>query len=158
MDKMEEIGDTIRAYQLSANKYFKEYKGKNIEELKDDNIRWREGAKVINTMTIGEKADYADYVISKICENESDKIVYGAYLSIKQIDSNTPVNVAAIGNVAKLSLELYRRDFKKESEELENMMYKLKINDNVSHWEFIGKSIIFTICGYIGYKVGKLLF
>ena len=135
MDKMEEIGGTIRAYQLSANKYFKEYKGKNIEELKDDNIRWREGAKVINTMTIGEKADYADYVISKICENESDKIVYGAYLSIKQIDSNTPVNVAAIGNVAKLSLELYRRDFKKESEELENMMYKLKIN-----WRELGQS------------------
>ena len=101
-----------------ANHYFKEYHeiiSTDISRALADRLRWSAAELFIRDLPIDEQAEYADYVLQKMCANHSKEIL--VELAESQLGNGFEIpsrnlNCAAIGNVALLIKSLPSGEFK----------------------------------------------
>lgn len=91
------------SYQELANAYFAEYQHQSIEDYESDLKRWESVKNTIRSMPLAEKAEYADYVTKKMCQNHREialEYTYDEVVPGLQIMNSATMNTCAIGNTA----------------------------------------------------------
>jgi hypothetical protein len=112
--------------QEIQNQYFCEYKAEcalNPESMIRESQYWEQGDAIILSLPLDEQATYADYVIRKLCAEQSSDIIIAMCDDMFRDIPNEKLNSCAMGNVAMLvktgsNLENVSKDWK------ENLMYE----------------------------------
>jgi len=111
-------------YQQLADIYFNEYKTNFSLIFIRDAFIWKLGNFIIKYLPLQVKSMFSDYVINKICTH-SDEVLLQCYQSCLDEESKgiTEMNVCTIGNLARLIIELHKRNLNTEADKLTQLYY-----------------------------------
>lgn len=97
-----------------AQQYFQEYQrrcAENPNAMLEESAFWTSGDGFVLDMSLEEQAEYADYVVTKICELGHEAAEQMAELSFENTSENIDAyangqNICAVGNYAKIILTI----------------------------------------------------
>lgn len=95
--------------QVLANHFFREYQEMSTpEKLEADMKKWQAGDFVVWTLPLAQQAEYADYVTTRMCQQDVDTVVAFARLFLAKMSGNEYLgnNSCNIGNVARMIITL----------------------------------------------------